>query len=55
MYFGPGAHPKKSRKVDEGSGTGVFWGAAEGMGIVMVGEQEAQERSCHSLQIPERH
>lgn len=36
------------------SGAQDLWGVAKGTGIVKSGVEEAQERLCSSLQLPER-
>ena len=41
-------------KARKKSGAQVLWGATEGTGIVQPGEEEAQGRTCYSLQQPER-
>ena len=50
---GLGVCPEKDNEASGGSGAQVWWELVEGTGIVQSGEEEAQERPYHSLQLPE--
>jgi len=46
--------PEKGNEAGEGSRVQVLGEAAEGTGAIQSGEEKAQGRSYHSLQLPER-
>jgi len=52
-HQGPGACPEKEMELRE-IWSIVLWGAAEGTGMVLSREEEAQGRLHHSLQLPKR-
>ena len=45
---------REQQRSCEGSEAQVLWEVAEGIEIVQYGEEEAQGRHHHSLQLPER-
>ena len=52
--FGPWNMSREQQRCCEVSGAQVLWGVAGGVGTVQSGEEKAQGRSYHSLQLPER-
>ena len=51
---GPGVCPQKGNGGGERSRAQVLRGAADRARIVHYGEEEAQQRSYHSLQLPDK-